>query len=391
MRKILFLLLATASAQAYQLGQVFNPFTGKPDYINISSGTSGSSTTITATAVPFGSASNGVATDSATFTFDNTNKILKAPTANFSSTNMNLQLIPGAGTGTSGYLWMQTNSGFASKFEMDYSQLNDGTTSFDLLWSNSTGSGNVNGWDFQDATKTTQFSIAKTGALNNSAFNTTSSSVSITAVGGVTVVSSSAGQYGLTEGAVGTFVSSNTSVDAMYANSSSHTFIMNNNSNGDFVITGTSTTNTSGDAVNWCGGSILGSLCDSGVPASPTSIASATQYYVAAYTGAKAIGGSSNLLVTPSTVTLVSVYTETQVNVSSTVLAGSFFDISTSTTSSGIFGLLSKTIAQLRTAVPYFTGQIYYCSDCTATTEVVSTSTVVGAWATTTSKTTFPN
>lgn len=42
MKKILYLLfLMGSSAHAYQLTTVFNPFTGKPDYINISSGGGG--------------------------------------------------------------------------------------------------------------------------------------------------------------------------------------------------------------------------------------------------------------------------------------------------------------------------------------------------------------
>lgn len=349
MKKILFLLAFLPSlAVAFQ--STFNPFTGVPDFVGTSSGTSGSSTTITATAVPFGSAANAVATDTATFTFDNTNKIFKTRTGNFSSTNMNLQLIPGVGTGVIGSLWFQDSSGGGAQLEMDYSALNDGTTTFDLLWGKTNGSGNVIGWNFQDSTKTTIFSIGRTGVLNNSAFNTTTSSVSVTGASGFAVQSSSAGQVSLLLAADSTIAANSNSV-TLAASSSSGTLVYTEGvAQSTFAVAGTSVTHTAGDVVTFCSNA-PGKLCDGGL-VTPT--LQSTQYFTPYYSqpSSNTLAGAQDFTNNGSTLTMTAVAQITITNISTATLANSLIDVSLSTVSLGIgyLGGVAGTNGQVATS-----------------------------------------
>lgn len=188
--------------------------------------------------------------------------------------------------------------------------------------------------------------------FNATAFNASQTSFTVTGSGGFGIISSSAGQFGFNEGPSSTFNTFGSNLDAMYANSSSHTLVMNNNSRGEYVVAGTSTTDVVGNTPVWCG---LGALCDSGLQPNRSSITASPQYQVPYYNSAgssQTVVGAVNLTNTGSTVTLTSVHIFSITNVSTMTLSGAYFDVRGSTfvadvitTTSGILGITSASNA----------------------------------------------
>lgn len=102
--------------------------------------------------------------------------------------------------------------------------------------------------------------------LSANAFNATTTSMTVTGPGAFGVQSSSAGQFGLTEGSSITVVTSGTSIDSFWADSSSHTLEFNPNNTSTYTVVGTSATITPGHLL--VAGTYIGSVLDGGtVPA----------------------------------------------------------------------------------------------------------------------------
>lgn len=99
--------------------------------------------------------------------------------------------------------------------------------------------------------------------ITASAFNATTTSMSVTGSGGFAVVSSSAGQFGFTEGAQSTVLVTATGIDSMWGDSTSHTILFNPNNTSTYTVVGTSVTPTYGQIAMW--GNSTGGLLNSPV------------------------------------------------------------------------------------------------------------------------------
>lgn len=123
---------------------------------------------------------------------------------NLLSPNTNLQWIPGTGSGGQSTLWAQGASAVSpSSFLLAFSSLNNGTTNFRMLFSN------TNTLQFQDGSNVTQSSFSNTGVIYGKGLSITGGSSSLygnLAVSSGILLSGSAGTNGqvLTSGGAGT-------------------------------------------------------------------------------------------------------------------------------------------------------------------------------------------
>jgi len=172
---LILMIVATSLLMAEMTKSVFNPFTGQPDFI----------TALSSSTLPTGSSNYIQNTETlqtgATF-FVSSGTVNGNFTVN--STNSNMKFLPGVGLGGPSYIWMQGASPFAAtKFDLTYSALNNGTTISHLLFSNANSGSQVQGWNFEDGTGAINASISTAGKI------TTISS--ITATGSITTAGTS--------------------------------------------------------------------------------------------------------------------------------------------------------------------------------------------------------
>lgn len=124
-------------------------------------------------------------------------------------------------------------------------------------------SGGSGGYALQPATVTIQAAQGlSVTTITASAFDSSTSSLSVTGSGGFSVVNSSAGQLGFTEAAESTVLVTRTGVDSLWADSTTHSLRVNyNNASSTYTLATSSITPTVGRLSSWSG---TGTLIDAG-------------------------------------------------------------------------------------------------------------------------------